>query len=521
MKRIIVTVLCLVAALGCTNLDEVVYSKITKENFFTSEEQFARYSARAYSSLQHWGTEQSYWTFDMEITDEICTPFNPNGGWGNANNGRYVEVQTHAVQASNDLLAHAWDYCFNGIAACNDVLDTFAEVKKDFDAKSRVIAEVKVLRAYYYFMAICYWQYVPFATTKNIEGYPEKKDRQFIYDFVEKEIGDNRDFLADEPTTLYYGRVTKGVADFILAKLYLNAEFLTGTEQWAKAEAACKRIMTANKGASYYKIIDNYKDLFAINNELCPEGILAIPYSTVYTTSDHYAFLIYISTLPVNLCEPLGIPADAWDGLVGQPDFMDSYEAGDERKAWTWMYGQMKNLSNKDLTVLIPNPDDPEKKIEVPYIIETDFPESTFFTTQRTTLQGARIGKWDYQSDGSLTGGQVGMENDFYLMRYADVILMYAEAMIRQNKASEVVGNADLDKIRTRAGLEPFTADDLTLGAIYQERSHELALEGWHRQDMIRFGKYLAPWWNKAEKTETDYNLPIPRSVVAANPNLK
>ena len=113
------------------------------------------------------------------------------------------------------------------------------------------------------------------------------------------------------------------------------------------------------------------------------------------------------------------------------------------------------------------------------------------------------------------------MENDVYLMRYADVVLMYAEAMVRQNKGSEVVSNADLQKIRTRAGLEPFTAATLTLDNIYYERCHELACEGWHRQDMIRFGKYLSAWWNKPEKTESDYYLPIPKTATSANPNLK
>ncbi len=520
MKKLLVIIMCMAAA-ACTNLDEQIYSKISKESFFTSEEQFARYSARAYSSLQHWGTEKSYWSFDMEITDEICTPFNPNGGWGDANNGRYIEVQTHEISSSNTLLEPAWDYCFNGIAACNDVIDTFNEVEKDFEAKNRVIAEVKVLRAYYYLMAICYWKYIPFATTKRIDGYPEKKDRAFIFSFIEAEIKDNIDYLAKEPTTLYYGRVTRGVADFILAKLYLNAEFLTGTQRWADAEAACYDIMTANNGASYYSLVDDYKDIFKIKNELCPEGIFAIPYSTVYTTSDHYAFLLYISTLPVNLCSPLGIPAEAWDGYVGQPDFMDSYETGDKRKEWTWMFGQMYDLAGNALTVEIPDPEDPNNSIVVPYIIETDFPESTFTDSRRTTLQGARIGKWEFQSDGSLTGGQVGMENDVYLMRYADVILMYAEAKIRQGDAADVAGNTDLAKIRSRAGLTPFTAEELTLENIYKERCHELALEGWHRQDMIRFNKYLNAWWGKKAQTEKDYDLPIPKTAISANPNLK
>ena len=157
----------------------------------------------------------------------------------------------------------------------------------------------------------------------------------------------------------------------------------------------------------------------------------------------------------------------------------------------------------------------------MPYIIDPDFPESAL-TERRTALQGARIGKWEYQSDGTLTGGQVGMDNDFYIMRYADVVLMYLEALLRQGKTgADAAAITDFDKIRTRAGLEPIPFADLTLDKLDQERAHELAIEGWHRQDMIRFGKYLDRWWCKEVKTEDDYNLPIPASIVPSNPKLQ
>ena len=112
------------------------------------------------------------------------------------------------------------------------------------------------------------------------------------------------------------------------------------------------------------------------------------------------------------------------------------------------------------------------------------------------------------------------MENDFFLLRYADVVLMYVEALVRQGKEDEAANVADFKAIRTRAGLEPMTADELTLDNLYWERAHELAIEGWSRQDMIRFDKFLEAWWAKPAKTESDYLLPIPKTAKAANPNL-
>lgn len=505
MKKILYMVLSAVAFCACTNLDEEIYSKIAKDNFFTTEEQFVKYSARAYSSLQHWGTEKSLWTFVIQNTNEVCVPVNPNGGWWD--DGRYNEVHVHNISFSNRLLEMAWEYWTNGVTACNDVLDTFDSVEKDFDAKRRVIAEVKVLRAYFYMCGIDNWGSIPFSISKKETGYPEKKDRAFVFDFIVKEITENIQYLQEEPTVEYYGRITKGAAYALLAKMCLNAEKWIGEPMWSQAEVACQEII--KKG--HYRLAPNYKDNFEVYNENCPEQIFAIPYSTVYTTSDHHAFLIYMSTLPADLCRPFGINADGWDGLCGEPDFLDSYDPDDTRKADTWLYGQMYDKDGNAI----------EYESGVPYIIDPDMPESVYGKdSRRGPLQGARIGKWTYQDDGKLTGGQVGMENDFFLLRYADVVLMYVEALVRQGKEDEAANVADFKAIRTRAGLEPMTADELTLDNLCWERAHELAIEGWSRQDMIRFDKFLEAWWAKPAKTESDYLLPIPKTAKAANPNL-
>ena len=113
------------------------------------------------------------------------------------------------------------------------------------------------------------------------------------------------------------------------------------------------------------------------------------------------------------------------------------------------------------------------------------------------------------------------MENDFHVFRYADVILMYVEALVRQNKADVAAALPEFKQIRTRAGLTPLTAGELTLDNLYLERCHELALEGWARQDLIRFGKYLDPWWGKPAGQEYMKLLPLPSAKMANNPNLK
>lgn len=522
MKKSLYLIGVLAAMLcSCTNLDEEIYSSIPKDQFFTSEEAFAKYSARAYSSLQAWATEQSLWTLNLQLTNEIVTPLNPDGAWADE---RYGELQFHNIPASNKLLRLGWEYCFDGVAACNDVLD-MVEDAADFPGKSKIVGEMKVLRAYFYLMAIDGWGNVPYSISKKDKSTPPQKDRAFMFDFIEQEIKENVANLSKERSMATYGRVTQGFAYGLLAKLYLNAQVWIGTEKWTEALACCDSVMQSGQ----YMIIDNYKDNFVIDNENTAEGIFAIPYSTVYTKSDHNAFIIYMLTLPANLVKAApvtpesktkpvynaawNINDDPWDGFVADPDFFGSYDPADKRKADTWIYGQLKDLDGNDLYIDL-------GAGYVPFVIDGAMDESVY-TNRRTALQGARIGKWPYQSDGLLTGGQVSMDNDFYLMRYADIVLMRAEALVRLNRAGEAAVMPELAKIRTRAGLAPLTAADLTLDGVYLERMHELALEGWQRQDMIRFGKYLNAWWNKPAMDEKDLLLPIPSSALAANPNMK
>lgn len=495
-KYIKMLALALLAMSSCTNLDEDIFSSIPKDGFFTSEEQLVIYSARAYTKLQAWGSEQSLWTLNIQLSDELAAPVNSVNDWTDV---RYKELQTHDIPSSNKLVRQGWDYCFDGIAACNDVIYEIETSPLQFEGKDMVLAEMKVLRAFFYFCAMDCWGNIPYSVSKTETGYPEQKDRKFIFSFIEKEILDNRDALSPEAGTKYYGRVTQGVANTLLAKLYLNAEVWIGEAKWKEAEAACKLVMDSGQ----YQIEDDYKANFKVQNEGSREAVFAIPYSTVYTQSDHNDFVIFIMTLPPTLCKSYNIPAAGWDGFIAQPDFISTYEDGDLRKAATWIYGQQYDSKGSPIDG---------------YVISEDYDEANYLAG-RPELQGARVGKWEYQTDGLLTSDQTSMDNDFFLFRYSDVVLMYVEALMRQNREAEALENADFKKIRTRAGLEPMTS--LTPESLLLERSHELAIEGWKRQDQIRFGTYGRTWWAKPNEDKDYMNLlPIPRERLGANPNL-
>lgn len=510
--KYLMAVLALGMAASCTNLDENVYSYIKQEDFFNSEEQVVVYAGRAYTSLQNWGSEQSWLTMDMLLGDEACAPINPEGAWDD--NGRYKELQEHKVPASSTLNLRTWEFIFNGIAACNDVIYALENSKFEFDGKDRVYSEMKVLRAFYYFLAAEAYNNVPFSTDKTDKSYPYPKDRSYLFGWIENEVLTNIEPLAESRETNYYGRITKGVAYTLLTKLYMQAESWGLDAHWTEAAKAAKYVIESG----VYSLADSYKDNFVVHNENCPEAIFAIPYSTVYIESSDNAFCLFALTLSETVAEKKYKIGDGWYGYVGQPDFMATYEEGDIRMRDTYLYGPIKDIEGNVMQLLLPKKNETDPDEYEDYIIDWNFSASKF-TSGRSVKEGAFIHKWEYQTDGLLTSYKISMENDIFVFRYADVLLLYAEALLRGKQNLDSYALDGLKKIRERAGLEPI--NDWDLDKLYMERGHEMALEGWRRVDMIRFGTYQNTWWAKSTRTpDTALILPIPSQIENANQHL-
>lgn len=508
MKRI--SSILILAALGiassCTNLDEQIYSSIPKDIFLSDDNNIPLYTSRPYTALQSWGSEQSMLTLVLQLSNEAAIAKAYNGSWGEP---RYSEVQSHQIPVSNKLVRCGWDFCFDGISACNDAIYELERAENKTDAVLKSIAEIKVLRSYYYLLAVDCWGNVPYAVDKTQTDYPEQKDRAFMLNFIETEIKDNIDLLDAEVSSSTYGRVTKGMAQFILAKIYLNSEEWTGKARYAEAESVCKDLMDGR-----YSLSSTYAENFAIHNENGSEAIFAIPHSSVYTNN---AFYIYVMTFNEDLQTAFNI-GESWNGsLIAQPDFFDSYEAGDTRKSDTWLYGQVYDYNGVKYQY---------KEIQAGAVVKNDYIltgspiDEEKYTTGIGRFEGARIIKWPYQTDGTLTSYKISMDNDFYLMRYSDVVLMYVEALLRQGRTAEAAVVPEFAQIRTRAGLEPISAANLNLETLLLERQHELALEGWTRQDLIRFGKYTSKWWAKSQGEDYMKLLPIPSERMGDNPKL-
>ena len=127
-------------------------------------------------------------------------------------------------------------------------------------------------------------------------------------------------------------------------------------------------------------------------------------------------------------------------------------------------------------------------------------------------MNGIRVVK--YLPD--ITGPQFPTSNDWVFYRYADVLLMKAEALVRLNRAAEAVAPVGL--VRARAGLAPL--NPVTLDNLLDELGREFYWENHRRTDLIRFGKFLQPWQEKGQSDPKRLLFPIPNRSLSANPNL-
>ena len=498
-------------ATSCTNLDEEIYSQVPQELFLSDPEHIALYTSRPYTYLQKWGNEQSMLTMILMLTNETAIPTEYEGHWGEP---RYGELQTHVIPTNCKLVMTSWDFCFDGIAACNDAIYVLENAPQN-ETTLKNIAEIKVLRAYYYLMAVDCWGNVPYSVNREETTYPQQKDRPTMLSWIESEINSNMSLLDTTVSTRTYGRVTREMARFLLAKIYLNSEEWTGVPRYDEAEAICDAIMKSGN----FHLAAKYESNFAIDNENGPEAVFALPHSSVYT---NYAFYLYVMTFNNDLAKAFNVEGASWNGtMICQPDFFDSYDPADLRRDLTWLHGQVYDYTGAKYFYTQKKADGSKENID--YILNPSPIDPAKFKTGIGRLDGARIIKWPYQTDGTLNSYKISMENDFYLMRYSDVVLMYVEALLRQNKVAEAANVQEFKDIRTRAGLAPIAAADLTLDALYLERSHELALEGWQRQDMIRFGKYTEAWWAKEADAADGHTklLPISELRMGDNPNLE
>ena len=398
---------------------------------------------------------------------------------------------------TDDTFIYAfWSRIFMQVSAANEFIREAQRYGEGMPNINEYIAEARVLRTIAYYHAIDNFGNVPYSDETAIVGaVPQQITRAELYDKLEAELTSlisGNDLAA--PKANGYGRADKGVAKFLLAKLYLNAKVYTGTAQWDKCADVLKDLM--DDGYSLHTTPNGdtfsaYQDLFLADNDKCTDEIIfAIQQDGVNTTSYGVTnYLIFASTGGTMDPAELGI-SSGWGGLRTTPQFYNKFSDNDKRSLF-FTSGQQKDIDDIG-----------------------EFTNGFAFMKFR-----------NLKSDGN-PGQELGfVDTDFPMMRYADVLLMAAECA---KQGASIDGVAALNQVRERAGLPAVTA--YVLQDVLDERGRELYQECWRRSDLIRFGQfttgdYLWQWkGNVKEGTSVEEyrNLfPIPDSDRLANSNLQ
>lgn len=538
IKRISIASYSLIGVLligACTDLDEkdVLYDTVTNENFYKTDTEILSAVGAAYANLfGSFGNADNIMPLYEVTTDEMVVPTR-GADWGDG--GHWVRLKEHTYTAADARPLNTWVFLYAGVNSCNRLLKVLPEVGTD--KALAYIPELRALRAVYYYWLMDLFGNVPLSVDASETAPPAKSPRAEVYNFIESELLATAPLLpktgpADEST---YGRVNYYTVQAVLAKLYLNAKVYNGTEQWDKAIAACDEIINSGK----YSLMPNYRDNFIKNNKGSTEFIWTIPYDEI----NAQGFTMPHLTLHMVSQGPYNMSAQPWNGFASVQEFYQSYidpaqNPGPQGSVvgtdptGSLVTGTLdKRLSNfivgkqyqaDGVTPLLDggaDPTDPDgaQLNFTPYINE--------LKPNAWRQSGARIGKWEIYK-----GNNGQLSNDYAIFRYADVLLMKAEAIARDNgdNWNHPITLALVNQIRTtHGGVDPFVT--MTEDMFLAERGREMFAESQRRTDLIRFGKYndayrfhaADPADNLGPNGINHLNIfPIPATQINANPNL-
>ncbi|UGU16038.1 RagB/SusD family nutrient uptake outer membrane protein [Sinomicrobium kalidii] len=509
--------------LGCTKLDEDVFSEVTEDSFVPADSDVVAVMASAYTPLRYIMGWQGLFDLQEEPADMIVTPTRPNG-WDDG--GTYKRMHKHEWDNLQWQPRNTWIMCFKGINNANRVILQVesGDLPVTEEQVTDIVAEMRALRALYYSMLLDTHGNVPIISSYSDE-LPVQNTRKEVYDFVVSELNEVIPFLLEvtpENKKLTYGRMTRYAAYHILARVYLNAEVYSGTARWAKCIEACDEII--NGGA--YSLSGSYKAVFGAHNEDNPEIIFAVPYHEIYANQgDYYIWNAHMKMLLPDHRRVFDMEAQPWGGSSCNPQFIDSYDPNDNRLEDTWLMGDQFDANDGSVVMTLVK--------EMPSIKGCDFTE------------GFRCGKYEIEP-----GATGSLNNDFPFLRYTDVLMMKAEALLRTGQsdaAAQIVTEIRMrsfddpaDAAVTGAELEGDTtveygtlAEDGSIdnpgdqspvqyGRFLDELGWEFACEARRRTDLIRFGVYQTKsWYNHEPKGEYTILFPIGLEEMNTNANLE
>jgi hypothetical protein len=419
--------------------------------------------------------------------------------------GVWTSLDQHQWDPSHPQLLNAWNDINQGITRANQAIVAVAN-----DAEKK--AQARFLRAYLIWQLVDLFGQVPFRPETDINYLvpPEVKSRvdgtAFVISELNAAIPDLKPY-----STATYGLPAKEAAYALLARVYLNKFIYEGSATASNEDMQKVLDNVALIEASGFSLApgaEYFSTNFGLDNQNSPETIWALKNESGNNSSSRNSLgSRYHAGLHYNH-NPGG-----WNGFVTIADFYNKFDKNDLRfqaqgtanmKANTglnfgFVVGQQKD---KDGNLL-------KTRGGAPLILTVDCP--LFGATEE---KGVRIVKYEIDFTNTSTP-----TTDFPVFRYADVLLMKAEAFWRKGDDA----NALIALNELRANRNPGAAPITSIGAttILDERGFELYQEIIRRTDQVRFGTFTSAWTNKVASDPSRNLFPIPQTAVDSNPNLK
>ena len=516
--RALLVVPALALAPACTDLTEVPSDALTPENAFKTEAEILAGVASVYAGLRgtHWGV----YNLSEITTDEIIVPTRGSDWY---DNGRWLEIHKHTWTANSgsalDDMNGTWNDLFSGVARANLMLSVM-ERQAQSTQRDQTIAELKVLRAWYYYLLMDHFGSVPLVTTTLVQQTPNVA-RDSLFRFIEAELLDVRTDLPRSWPSGQYGRVTRGAADAILASLYVNAQVYTGTltatsftkgaARWADARNFADSVILSGQ----YTLANDYKAAFRGDNSTNAEAVKENIFVVNYNSTRDLGMNFPMRTL--HYYQVATGDGGPWNGFAATIDAyakFDTVGSRDIRRDSTFLIGQQYYWAKPD-SALHERPGTVGSKMLI-------FTPDIANENAATESEGPRYNKFP-----PLQRAESGNAhpNDYPFFRIAEMYLIRAEAKNELGQTGSAIDDINLVRARAFDPDKPLAAglsQTQVRDAIFNERLFEFAGEGKRRRDMIRQGTYVSPRKFKPNATPIYKILfPIPQTQLQANPLLQ
>lgn len=495
--------------MGCTKLEEKYNANITSDPNSASgaAPNVANLLTAVYNSMRGTFQDQALVFALWEMTtDELIGPTR-GPDWDD--NGVWRVLHNHRFDADHARVRDVFNALGSTVFQATDLLR--------FNPTPQQAAEARFIRAMANFMWLDGWEQVPYREPGESTVNPSKvRKGAEALDYIISEINAALPNLPNASASTKF-IANKDAARVLLMKCYLNRGVYKNRAAPTFEPSDMQQVITLADqiiGNSLYSFSTNYYDNFAPNNNVIGRENIWTQENVGGTSSGNirsrWHAVTHYNQFP-----------SGWNGFSTLSDFYSKFEAADRRRGVAYptnsaVYTNPGNRINIGFLV------------GQQYNLQTDAPlkdrpgAPLAFVPQVSSIErgtnlevtGIRAYKTaiDYPNEGN-----GNWDNDYVYFRLADVMLMKAEAQLRTSNAAGAL--IIVNTIRTNRNATPLAS--LTTDNLIDERGRELYLEGWRRQDLIRFGKFLNPRIQKPEASDSKFLLfPIPSGQLAANPNL-